>query len=140
MPSYCYFDGNISDLHLEIKVAKVGEYIKATNNRTISCISDCGATVINMCKTIFQTNFCSKPRLQNNIGRLQCKDYFEKQNPKKRQLLGKLYVLKLKLLFKCANVSNLMSMLMHRRMGHSSKYKTNLCETCLKGKQTKLLL
>ncbi|KAF2886087.1 hypothetical protein ILUMI_20085 [Ignelater luminosus] len=47
------------------------------------------------------------------------------------QLVGNLFIAKMKIAAE--------AMMMHRRMGHSSKYLVSeICETCLKSKQTRL--
>ncbi|XP_063230709.1 copia protein isoform X1 [Bacillus rossius redtenbacheri] len=137
-----------TDVNFDINVAKAGESLKAVSKGNISCMSEGGENIkirdVLVCENL-AFNLLSVRKLEEK----GCKVSFENSCVKivcgrkvmLGQVFGRLYVVKMHLIPEHANaamVKAVSSNVMHRRMGHSSKYPTELCDVCLKGKQTKL--
>lgn len=130
---------------IDISVAKEGESVKASSKGNLRCCSDDGVRIrindVLVCDSL-AFNLLSVRRLEKE----GCKVIFEKSSVKivkgdkvlHGQMYGRLYIIKMNIIKEQANVTSYVNDLMHRRMGHSSKYPIGICDTCLKAKQTKL--
>lgn len=129
-----------------IKVAKRNANIKAEKCGTLFTENDEGITL--KIENVLQCNELDYNLLSvKQIEKAGLRIIFEKEtviiskNSKvilQGHLRGNLYIITLKLHHISANVAHTNLDILHRRMGHSSVYPSkNLCEVCIKGKQTR---
>ncbi|KAF6213636.1 hypothetical protein GE061_011357 [Apolygus lucorum] len=138
---------NSEPVNVKIDVAKKGEQITATRRGTLDLVS--GGTPIHMKGVLvcddLEFNLLSVLKLQDS----NLKVIFENggvkiSNAKDRVLVtgiqkNNLYQVKLKPLQFKAMLATTDQNLIHRRFGHSSRFPPqDLCEICLKAKQTRL--
>lgn len=136
---------NLTNVDIDINVAKAGETLKAIQKGNISCVSDSGELVnindVLVCKNL-SFNLLSVKKLEEKGHKIIFEDSSVKvifgNKSLTGQLLGCLYVVKFKVIPENANVTAINNEVMHRRMGHSSLYQVPMCEICIKGKQTRL--
>lgn len=139
---------NVQSVTHTINVAKQGEMIEATKQGNLLVSTSNKDIVMKdvwMCDNLLH-NLLSVRKLEQKGFKIVFEDEevsFIKNGMMilKGKLYGNLYVVILKVKQPENNVSNVATddVLTHRRMGHSSKFPSpEICEICLKGKQTRL--
>lgn len=143
----CYFENSMTINH-NINVAKEGECIKAEKkgNLKLQMEDGCNVTIKNAlaCRNLFR-NLLSVRKLEEQ----GCQVLFKEKKVhimRRRKILvtgnleGNLYIITLRIpeYLKACSVNEDITM-MHRRMGHSSKFPVphQVCEVCVKAKQTR---
>ena len=138
---------NSSETNIRIGVAKLGESIVGKTVGTLPVTSDDGRSVslknVYVCDKLSFNLLSVKQMVENGLHVVFDEGHATIMKGDRTVLVGvkrgNLYYVSLKLK-SCAMVSATHSeaVLMHRRMGHSSKYPVEgICDTCMKAKQTR---